>query len=73
MEDCISGHYFGPAVRTHYLLHYIFKGEGVFEVGGVRHHLRSLPIIKPTRSTLGHTAGLVLTARWPNPSLCKQG
>jgi len=40
MEDCISGHQFGPAVRTHYLLHYVFEGEGIFEVDGVRHSIR---------------------------------
>jgi len=40
MEDCIPGHGFGPAIRTHYLLHYIFNGEGIFEVGGSRYRLR---------------------------------
>ncbi|USB33518.1 AraC family transcriptional regulator [Paenibacillus sp. YPG26] len=40
VEDCIPGHYYGPAVREHYLLHYILDGEGIFEVGGSRYHLR---------------------------------
>ncbi|WP_017815633.1 AraC family transcriptional regulator [Paenibacillus shenyangensis] len=39
MEDCIPSHQFGPAVRTHYLLHYVFEGEGIFEVDGVRHSI----------------------------------
>ncbi|RUS46078.1 AraC family transcriptional regulator [Cohnella sp. AR92] len=39
-EECIPGHDFGPAVRNHYLLHYIWSGEGIFEVGGTRYRLR---------------------------------
>lgn len=39
MEECIPGHFFGPAVREHYLLHYILDGEGIFEVGRKRFHL----------------------------------
>jgi len=38
-ENCIPGHDFGPAVRTHYLLHYVFDGEGVFEVDGREYSL----------------------------------
>lgn len=41
IEDCISGHEFGPAVRTHYLLHYVFEGKGTFEVNGVQHSIGS--------------------------------
>ncbi|WP_046227724.1 AraC family transcriptional regulator [Paenibacillus dauci] len=37
IEECIAGHEFGPAVRTHYLLHYVFEGKGIFEVNGIRH------------------------------------
>lgn len=40
MEECASGHFYGPAVRNHYLLHYILNGEGIFEVGGVRYRVR---------------------------------
>lgn len=29
-EDCAPGHFFGPSVRTHWLLHYIASGAGKF-------------------------------------------
>lgn len=32
-EDCEEGHFFGPAVRTQYLLHYVVSGKGIYEVG----------------------------------------
>ena len=31
-EECLPQKSFGPAIRGHYLFHYIFKGSGVFEV-----------------------------------------
>lgn len=40
VEDCAPGHFHGPAVRSHYLLHYIVDGEGIFEVGGTRYALQ---------------------------------
>ncbi|AIQ28196.1 AraC family transcriptional regulator [Paenibacillus sp. FSL P4-0081] len=39
-EDCLPGHFFGPAVRSHYLLHYVLDGEGFYEVDGTRYELR---------------------------------
>lgn len=29
-EDCESGHFFGPAVRSHQLIHFVLKGKGVY-------------------------------------------
>ena len=30
-ETCDPGHFFGPSVRTHWLLHYVVYGFGIFE------------------------------------------
>ncbi|MDO4618732.1 MAG: AraC family transcriptional regulator [Clostridia bacterium] len=32
-EDCESGHYYGPAVRTHWLIHFVTSGKGLFKIG----------------------------------------
>lgn len=31
-EECKKSHYYGPAVRTHWLIHYIEKGCGIFKI-----------------------------------------
>lgn len=38
-EDCLPSHYYGPAVRTHWLLHYVISGEGRFIREGETHRV----------------------------------
>lgn len=38
-EDCKAGHFWGPAVRDHYIIHYILEGEGIFTAGGATYTL----------------------------------
>lgn len=38
-EKCSPRHSFGPAVRTHWLLHYIVSGCGIFVKDGKTHHV----------------------------------
>ena len=38
-ETCDPGHFFGPSVRTHWLLHYVVYGFGRFERDSI-----SLPV-----------------------------
>lgn len=33
-QDTPSSHYFGPTVRTHWLIHYIVAGKGIFRIDG---------------------------------------
>ena len=38
-EECEPGHSFGPAVRDHFLIHYVHSGSGIFSVGEKMHHI----------------------------------
>ncbi len=38
-EKCKPSHSFGPAIRPHYLFHYILHGRGVYYVDGITYHL----------------------------------
>lgn len=40
-HSCDPGHYWGPAVRNHYLIHYIVSGKGIFKCGNKTYHLSS--------------------------------
>ena len=48
-EACRSRHYFGPAVRMHYLIHFVLKGKGFFTSNGRTYALEKnhLFLIKP--------------------------
>ena len=39
IEDCKSGHSWGPALRDHYIIHYVLGGRGIFRVNGITYHL----------------------------------
>ena len=39
VQRCAAGHSWGPAIRDHYLIHYIVSGRGVFSVKGNEYNL----------------------------------
>lgn len=39
MEDCRPGHSDGPAVKDHYLIHYVMGGKGIFQSQSKTYHL----------------------------------
>ncbi|MFW6287814.1 MAG: AraC family ligand binding domain-containing protein [bacterium] len=39
-EDCKPGHFYGPALRDHYLIHYIIKGSGHYTINDKTYHLK---------------------------------
>ncbi len=52
-EECAPGHSFGPAVRDHWLLHYVVSGCGMFERGGKLHTVNAgdIFVIEPYTET----------------------
>lgn len=39
IEDCKPGHSWGPAIRDHYIIHYIRDGKGIYRVNNTTYHL----------------------------------
>jgi len=52
-ENCAPGHAYGPAVRTHWLLHYVVHGFGIFVKDGVTHRVKrgDIFVIPPYEET----------------------
>ena len=52
-ETCDPGHYFGPSVRTHWLLHYVVYGFGKFERDGIVWEVKpgDMFVIRPYEET----------------------
>lgn len=52
-EHCAPSHAYGPAVRTHWLLHYVVSGFGKFTRDGITHQIRPghLFVIPPFQET----------------------
>ena len=70
-ETCDPGHFFGPSVRTHWLLHYIVYGFGRFERDGISYSVKtgdipSSPHGRTRHGTQPHSAARC-GARSPSP------
>lgn len=39
IESCESGHSYGPALRSGYMIHYVLDGKGIYKVNGNTYHL----------------------------------
>ncbi len=52
-EQCESGHFYGPAVRHYWLIHFVVSGRGVYEIGGERYPVESgeMFVIPPQKIT----------------------
>lgn len=53
-EKCESSHFWGPAMRTQYLLHYVISGCGTYTVGGETYalHPNECFLIRPGERTM---------------------
>lgn len=41
MEKCNISHSYGPAIRDHYLIHFVLKGTGIFYVDGKSYEIKA--------------------------------
>lgn len=56
-EKCAPEKSFGPAIRKHYLVHYVVSGEGFFECNGKTYHVNEgeIFLIRPGELTVYYT------------------
>ncbi len=54
IEDCSSGHSWGPAIRDHYNIHYVLGGKGIFQVNGKTYHLKENDCFMICPNTIVH-------------------
>ncbi len=87
-ENCDKTHFFGPAVRTHWLIHYVVSGSGIFRIGDAEYavHSDSIFVIPPYVETyyaanasdpwsyiwIGFTASGTLPAPLPDVLHCPE-
>lgn len=52
-EKCEAGHFFGPAIRSHYLMHFVLNGKGFYRDGKKRYEVKrgEVFLIKPHEMT----------------------
>lgn len=52
-EECESSHFFGPAIRNYYLLHFVHSGSGIFRNGSGEHKVTKggIFLINPSELT----------------------
>lgn len=52
-EQCAPGHFFGPAIRNHYLMHVVLDGKGIYRAGEKEYSLKAGEafLIKPQEVT----------------------
>ena len=62
--ECKPLHSYGPAARPNYILHYVMKGKGIYQVGETKYQLKegqaflkALPFIRKIKRTHGLTFG----------------
>lgn len=52
-ENCEKSKFFGPAVRTHWLIHFVVSGFGIFKIGDKEYNLKpgEMFVIPPYKET----------------------
>ena len=74
-EKCSAGHFFGPTVRVHYLIHLVINGKGLYQVGKNTYSVctnqaflirpQEVTFTRPMTKILGSICGLLLTDTKP--------
>lgn len=59
IEDCVSGHSWGPALRDHYIIHYITSGKGTYHIGSNTYKLeKGSGFLIPPNTVISYQADL---------------